>query len=100
MRSLARGLSDSKVVSWTADIPPRRQAAAALTGPGSSARDREIHHFIGIFGRTHPVMIVEAFFLVEEKRAISKRNFHQEKTFQDLFTAPLPEADCRDSCAE
>jgi hypothetical protein len=34
-------------------------------------------------------MIMETFFLVEEKRALSTRNFHQKKSFQDL-RADLP----------
>jgi hypothetical protein len=34
-------------------------------------------------------MIVETFFLMEEKRSIRTPNFHQEKTFQDLSASRL-----------
>jgi hypothetical protein len=34
--------------------------------------------------------IMRTFFLVAEKRTMRTQNFHQEKTFQDLF-ARLPD---------
>jgi hypothetical protein len=32
-------------------------------------------------------MILETFFAMEEKHAISVQNFHEEQTFRDLYAA-------------